>query len=320
MSLSKSMIFGAVLIALAVSPVRAEPIGLKDWEQLLNFVTDVKRGAAAQAVASDSDANPAIDVKGNQAGAGLFGVADTGLMSANRDDTHAEAQARNGSFGRHLVYVGDDKNKAGDNGAYSSYAAITWKGKVVKDGINAQFDPDRVNEIHQIVGDRLRVEAKSDAQFRLSLAYKIVDISDTNDSWWNESLLFDDLTQDYGFSKLFDGTIQLGDPTKDIFSGDFLSLIDLFNVAIDPITNNGSVTYKYTGNDLVDFIVPMPSFSSTQMLFLAADQQAYVSASNGGVAIVQTVVPEPSGLLLLFTGVFGIALFQRRTIYNRRQR
>jgi len=307
----------AMLFTLSISSAKAEPIGFKDWEQLLNLVTDVKRGAAAQAVASDTDASPAIEVKANQAGAGLFGVADTGLMSANRDNTHAEASAKNGSFGRQQVYVGDDKNKAGDNGAYSAYAAITWKGKVVKDGANAQFDPSRVNEIQQIVGDKLKVVAHSDASFRLSLAYKIVDLNNMDDSWWNESLLFDDLTQNYGFSKLFDGTIQLGDPTKDVLSGDFMGLSSLFDVAVDPVAHTGTVSYLDTTGGPVSFVVPMPYFSSSQMLLLAADQQAYVNASYGGFAMVQTV-PEPPVMLLMCIGAMA-GMGARKAVTRRRQ-
>jgi len=314
---SKHIFTLAAILFITASPAQAEPVGIKDWEQLLSFVTDVKRGAAAQAVASDSDASPAIEVKGNKAGAGLFGVADTGMMEADRDDTHAEASAKNGSFGRHLVYSGDKKNVAGKNGAYSSYAAITWKGKIVKDGINAQFDPDRANEIHQIVGDRLRVDAQSNALFRLSLAYKIVDLNNADDSWWGESLYFDNLIQDHGFSKLFDGTIEVGDASKSVFSGDFSALSSLFDSTIDPLTHTGSISYRYSDGVPVDFVVPMPFFSSSQMLLLAADQQAYVNAAHGGVAVVETTVPEPSMLFLIFSG--GLAmLFARRTA-NRHQ-
>lgn len=302
-----------VLLCLEGSPARADVVDFKTYEELLNFILDVKRGAVAQAVASDGDASPAVDVKGNAAGAGLFGTADTGLQAATRDDTHAEARARNSLKGK-LVYVGDEKNHAGENGAYSSYAAITWKGKVVKDGLNEQFDPDRASELHQIVGDRLNILAESLAWFRLSLAYKIVDLDSADNTWWDDPLLlFDDLVADHGFSNLFDGTITVGDPTTDVFAGDFAGLAHLFGTSIDPDTHNGWVSYKTGATNLVDFVVPVPFFTSTQMLLIAADQQAFASGAQGGRTIVETV-PEPSLLTLLGIGAAVVPWLRRRKV------
>lgn len=297
-------LFGLAQVGLAQNGdlVTPETVGI-----IVKGVLTGRRVAVVDTVASVASVPPKRAQSPGLDDSNWFQTADTGTHVAQIEDTRARARARNSLRGK-IIDIGKDFNAAGENGTYSSYAALIWNGKVVNFGGNAAGDPDAIDRIRLTIGDRLELQAQSFAEVRASLAYRIVDLAeDFFDG--SEFVFHDDLVNNYGFTSLFHGAITLGNPEKDVFSGDFQPLTSLFDIDVDPITHHGTVSFRDIGVNAVSFFVDMPEFSETQAMLLAGDVQASVSAAHGGAAEIDvSPIPEPGSLIvwsllgLTFTG------------------
>lgn len=316
-----------IVSASVISGALGDLASIETVTKVINELTDVKRGAIAKAVATDTDASPPTRIKQDQAGAGFFGVADTGTQLAIKDDTRARARAINRLRGK-KIDVGakvDDEDKtynvAGDNGQYISYAAITWRGKVVKDGVNADGDDTLIDKIHNTIGDGLSMSAlgpDATARLRSNFAYRVVDLGTGFDDIVADSqfVTFDDLVANFGFTQLFDGEIMLGDAGTPVLSGDFASLSSLFTINVNPSTHEGTVAFNEIGLNAFGILLDLPVFSDTQALLLAGDLEAEVAAVGpGSQAEIRIItVPVPSSQLLICIGfvMVGMARITRR--------
>jgi hypothetical protein len=314
--------FGIVCLAIVSTPsigmtisdlVNPELIG-----KTIDELTKVRRGASAFVHVQDADANPPSRDSGPVLkGAGFFGTADTGLVMDTLDDTHAEALARNSLRGKR-VYVGVEadgtrKNTAGNNGAYESKASITWLGKIV-DG-NREAAPVGMDKVSLLGGDRLEMGATGFAQYRLALYWGLRDDSSfafPNDG--DELLNFDSLVSQESLTRLFDGTITLGDPNIDVFTGDFVAYANLFNVSVNPINHSGTVSLKNPGIGAFafDFLLELgPGDEKT--LLLAGFEEAIVRGDAAGEGFVDlNPIPEPSTIMLFSSGFAGLAAWKYR--------
>jgi len=307
-------IAGTPNVGLSISDlVNPELIG-----KTIDELTKVRRGASAFVHVQDADANPpSRDTGPKVKGAGFFGTADTGLVADTLDDTHSEALARNSLRGKR-VYVGVEadgtrKNTAGDNGAYESKASITWLGKVV-DG-DREAAPVGMDKVSLLGGDRLEMGATGFAQYRLALYWGLRDDSSfsfPNDG--DELLNFDSLVSQENLTRLFDGTITLGDPNIEVFTGDFATYANLFNVSVNPMDHSGVVSFKNPGIGALsfDFLLDLgPGDEKT--LLLAGFEEAIVRGDAGGEGFVDlNPIPEPSTIFLFGSGLGGLAGWRYR--------